>query len=186
LKENFRKMAGMKKIGRNEKCPCRSGKKYKHCCALKPQSIMKPMDPENAARVTLQAAVDVVLAAAVEKKTVFRELGVFILFSTPAGDAWLLEITDSDCVQLARDGHILDVSIEESPETIVVDWTHGFALKDRRLEVAFYEDKTTTVLADAPTGAIKSAIRRIRKRNSPEILGRVHLDSDPVPETDQA
>ena len=21
-----------KKIGRNEKCPCGSGKKYKHCC----------------------------------------------------------------------------------------------------------------------------------------------------------
>ena len=23
-----------KKIGRNEKCPCGSGKKYKHCCGL--------------------------------------------------------------------------------------------------------------------------------------------------------
>ena len=21
-----------KKIGRNDKCPCKSGKKYKHCC----------------------------------------------------------------------------------------------------------------------------------------------------------
>ena len=25
----------MAKIGRNEQCPCQSGKKYKHCCALK-------------------------------------------------------------------------------------------------------------------------------------------------------
>ncbi len=173
-------MAGMKKIGRNEKCPCRSGRKYKHCCAMKPQVPMRPMAPENAARVTLKAAVDVVLAAAVAKKTVFRELGVFLLFSTPAGDAWLLEITDSDCVQLARDGQVLDVSIEESPETIVVDWTHGFVLKDRRLEVTFHEDKTTAVLAGAPTGAIKSAIRRIRKRNSPELLDQVHLDADAV------
>ena len=24
-------------VGRNEPCPCGSGKKYKHCCALKPQ-----------------------------------------------------------------------------------------------------------------------------------------------------
>ena len=23
-----------RKIGRNERCPCGSGKKYKHCCAL--------------------------------------------------------------------------------------------------------------------------------------------------------
>ena len=22
----------LKKVGRNEKCPCNSGKKYKHCC----------------------------------------------------------------------------------------------------------------------------------------------------------
>jgi uncharacterized protein YecA (UPF0149 family) len=26
----------MKKIGRNEKCPCGSGKKYKKCCILQP------------------------------------------------------------------------------------------------------------------------------------------------------
>lgn len=170
-------MAGMKKIGRNEKCPCRSGRKYKHCCAMKPQTPMRPMAPENAVRVTLQDAVHLVLAAAVEKKQVFRELGVFLLFSTPAGDAWLLEITESDCIQLARDGQLLDVSIEESPETIVVDWTHAFVLKDRRLEVTSYEEKSTTVLPDAPTGEIKSAIRRIRKRHSPELLDQVHLDS---------
>ena len=26
--------ADNKKVGRNEKCPCGSGKKYKHCCGL--------------------------------------------------------------------------------------------------------------------------------------------------------
>ena len=31
IKENYNKIAG-KKIGRNEPCPCGSGKKYKHCC----------------------------------------------------------------------------------------------------------------------------------------------------------
>jgi hypothetical protein len=171
----------MKKIGRNEKCPCRSGKKYKHCCALKPQAMMKPMAPENAARVTLKDAVDHIGAAAEAKKQVFRELGVFLLFSTPAGDAWLLEITESDCIQLARDGRLIDVPIDESPETIVVDWTHTFAVKDRRLEVVSYEEKTTTILPDAPTGAIHSAIRRIRKRHSPELLDQVHLDTIEAP-----
>ena len=28
-----------KKIGRNEPCPCGSGKKYKHCCMQKEQAI---------------------------------------------------------------------------------------------------------------------------------------------------
>ena len=29
--ENFKKVSN-KKVGRNEPCPCGSGKKYKHCC----------------------------------------------------------------------------------------------------------------------------------------------------------
>jgi hypothetical protein len=177
LEENFGKMAGMKKIGRNEKCPCRSGRKYKHCCALKPRAMMQPMTPENAARVTLKDAVDLICAAAGEKKQVFRELGVFLLFSTLSGDAWLLEITESDCVQLAHGGRLLDVPIDETSETIVVDWTHTFTVKDRRLEVASYEDKIITILPDAPTGAIQSAIRRIRRKHSPELLDQVHVDT---------
>lgn len=32
LVANHMKKTGKKKIGRNEKCPCGSGKKYKHCC----------------------------------------------------------------------------------------------------------------------------------------------------------
>ena len=31
INKNFEKIAS-KKIGRNEPCPCNSGKKYKHCC----------------------------------------------------------------------------------------------------------------------------------------------------------
>ena len=30
IDENFNKLSS-KKIGRNEPCPCKSGKKYKHC-----------------------------------------------------------------------------------------------------------------------------------------------------------
>ena len=30
--ENEITIKDVKKIGRNEKCPCNSGKKYKHCC----------------------------------------------------------------------------------------------------------------------------------------------------------
>jgi len=31
VNQKFEKL-GNKKIGRNEPCPCNSGKKYKHCC----------------------------------------------------------------------------------------------------------------------------------------------------------
>lgn len=29
----------MKKIGRNDPCPCGSGKKYKYCCLNKPPTL---------------------------------------------------------------------------------------------------------------------------------------------------
>ncbi len=37
-----------KKIGRNEPCPCGSGKKYKHCCLQKHEAAKKDRDPEQA------------------------------------------------------------------------------------------------------------------------------------------
>jgi preprotein translocase subunit SecA len=33
-KENIKLDSKSKKIGRNDKCPCGSGKKFKHCCDL--------------------------------------------------------------------------------------------------------------------------------------------------------
>jgi hypothetical protein len=138
---------------------------------------MKPMALEHAATITLRDAVDAVGRAAIEKKPVFRELGVFLLFSTLTGDAWLLEITESDCVQLAGEGQRIDVSIDETPETIVVDWTHTFTLNGRKLEVTSYEEKIVTILPDAPAGEIHGAIRRIRKKHSQALLDQVHLDT---------
>ena len=34
-KKEFQKMQKSQKVGRNDKCLCGSGKKYKHCCDLK-------------------------------------------------------------------------------------------------------------------------------------------------------
>lgn len=34
------------KIGRNEKCPCGSGKKYKHCCIAKTDNASAKQSPE--------------------------------------------------------------------------------------------------------------------------------------------
>mgnify|MGYP001815364088 CR=1 FL=1 len=45
----------MAKIGRNEKCPCRSGKKFKHCCALTEREQVKQLTPEQAMKVTFMA-----------------------------------------------------------------------------------------------------------------------------------
>ena len=34
-------MATASKVGRNDRCPCGSGKKYKACCALKKRELSK-------------------------------------------------------------------------------------------------------------------------------------------------
>lgn len=166
----------MAKIGRNDKCPCRSGKKYKHCCARKDQSAIS-QKPVN---VTLMSAVRDIQAEAENKRVVFRELGVFFFYTTELGDAWLLEMTESDCVQIAKEGLALEPPIDENSETIEINYSHTFRLENRQLVFTAYADKVTQVLPDAPTRELSAAIRRIKKKFSGNQLQQVHL---PTPET---
>ncbi len=64
------------KIGRNEPCPCGSGKKYKHCCARNPQVEKRPSTPEEQLRISLMEAVEKSVAAAGQKQKQIQELGV--------------------------------------------------------------------------------------------------------------
>lgn len=161
----------MAKIGRNDKCPCRSGKKYKHCCAINEQKDVE----KQLVNVTLMSGVQAIQAEAVNKKAVCRELGVFFFFSTGRGDAWLLEMTECDCIQVAREGVVLEPPIVENAETIEINYSHTFALESKRLTITDYIDKTTQILTDAPTHELSAAIRRVRKKLSSKQLQKVHL-----------
>lgn len=172
----------MAKIGRNEKCPCQSGKKYKHCCAHKVSAARpKPMTPGQAARVTLMSGVEAIQERAERREAVNREIGVFFFYSTTAGDAWLLELTDCDCVQVAKDGARLDAPIDENPETIEVNWSHRFKIVNRQLELTAYADNSVQVMDDAPAQAINAMLRRIRKKFSEEQLRQVHVETPEAP-----
>lgn len=168
----------MGKIGRNEQCLCGSGKKFKHCCLLKQQAGLAPRSPERVFRISLDHEIHLVQKAAAEKKQKVRELGVFILFSTTAGDAWVLEITDSDAVQVARGGVALEAPIDQNPETIEVNWSHTFTLDNREFAIKSYADRSVQVLAEYPTQEINAAMKRIRKRFSPELLEKIHVQPD--------
>lgn len=168
----------MGKIGRNEQCLCGSGKKFKHCCLLKQQAGHVLRSPEQAFKVSLLHEIEKIQKAAAEGRQKIKELGVFILFSTVAGDAWLLEITDADGVQLARAGVALEVPIEQGPETIEVNWTHIFAIRNREFELTAYADRSVQVLSDYPTQEIHAAMKRIKKKFSPEQLSMIHVRPD--------
>lgn len=167
----------MTKIGRNQPCPCGSGKKYKHCCLLQEQAgrISSPMAQM---KVSLMAEIEKIQRVAADKKERLRELGVFIFFSMKNGDAWVLEVSDNDAVQVAEGGQALEPPVDENPETIEIEWSHTFSFKDRKMFLTGYADKMETELADAPTQQISAALRRIMKRFSPEMLSQVHLRTD--------
>ncbi|QQG66692.1 YecA family protein [Desulfobulbus oligotrophicus] len=165
----------MGKIGRNQPCPCGSGKKYKHCC-LSAQQAGAVAEPTSPVKVSLLATIEKVQTLAEEKKEVFLELGVFLFFADHKGDAWLFEITDSDAVQIAKNGERLAVQVNENPETIEINFSHTFALHDREVYVTSYVDKVKTLLVNSPAQQINAAIRRLRKRFPKEMLAQMHVE----------
>ena len=165
----------MAKIGRNERCPCGSGKKYKHCCARNPQVEKRPSTQEEQLRISLMNAVEKSVEAAAEKRQHIQELGVFVLLSTARGNSWLFEVTQSDCVQLAEDAEKLPVPIDENPETIEIEWSHTYKVVDRQLVLTAYHDKSETVMEDCPVKEVSASIRRIRKKIPQEMLSEIHI-----------
>jgi hypothetical protein len=167
----------MAKIGRNENCPCRSGKKFKKCCGLSGQTpvLNTQQSPEQKMKVTLMGGILEIQAEAVAKKSVCRELGVFFFYSTVTGDAWMLEMTQSDCVQVAEKGVALEPPIDENSETIEINWSHMYALREKKLAITAYADRSVQVLEGAPSREINAAMRRITKKYTSEQLKKVHV-----------
>ncbi len=167
----------MGKIGRNEQCPCGSGKKFKHCCLPKEQAGLVRTNPEAALKVSLVSEIEAIMTVAKEKKQKIKELGVFILLATKNGDAWLLEITDSDAVQLMREGEALEIPIDEKSDTIEINWSHTYDLSAKEFELTAYSDKSRTVMEDYPVQEVNASIKRIKKRFPSEVLSKVHVTS---------
>ncbi len=165
------------KIGRNDRCPCGSGKKFKRCCINKQVGKAPgPAGPGNAAPPSLRGEIKKIQLAAGGKEIKLRELGVFVLFSTARGDAWLLEVSAADGVQVASMGEPIEVDIEENPETIAVNWTHTFAFRNKQFVVTSYKDRTETVCPDYPSHTVFAAVNRIRRRISPDLLDNLYRD----------
>ena len=172
----------MSKIGRNQPCPCGSGKKFKHCCLVQEQAG-RTSSPMAQMKISLLGEIEKIQRLAADKKERLRELGVFIFFSLENGDAWVLEVSDGDAVQVADAGQAMEPPVDENSETIEINWSHTFAVQDRKLFLTDYADKTEMELAGAPTQQISAAMRRIMKRYSPELLNQVHVRTGETTDT---
>ena len=162
----------MGKIGRNQPCPCGSGLKYKKCCI---QKEAEAGVAKEVVQVSLNDEVGKIQQAASEGRKEVRALGVFILFASETGDAWLLEISEMDAIQLVAGQQIIDVNIVENPQTIEVDWSHTFLVKDNKFVTTAYKDKKVDSYSDYPAKEIRTAIKKIRKSFSAAQLSQVHI-----------
>ncbi len=170
----------MGKIGRNDACPCGSGRKFKRCCLGKQREERSNLTEVQKAQLSLQNAINTIQKAASQGLQKVQELGVFVLFSTTNGDAWLLEVSESDALQVAAGKEVLTVDFEENPETIEILWTHTFEIKDRQFVTTAYKDKKIEIIENYPTHPISAAIKRIKKKYSSDLLESVHIDQEPL------
>ncbi len=131
-------------------------------------------------QLSLSAEIAAVQDAAAKKQAMVRELGVFVLFACEDGDAWLLEMSDSDALQLARGGEPCPLSIDENQEVLEIDWGYRFAVDKEGIAFTPYENNPPAAAPLAPTGRIHAAIRRLRSRYPDKILRTVHLPTAPT------
>lgn len=164
------------KIGRNDQCPCGSGRKYKKCCL--PQHQASPPTQLHQQQVSINSEVARLQEASARGQETMKAIGVFVFFSTKDGNAWLLELSDMDALQVAKAGQKVEVEINESPETIEVNWSHQFTIKDRVFTTTAYADKAVQSHPGCPTASINAAIKKLQSRFSDDFLNKIHVDDE--------
>jgi hypothetical protein len=164
----------MAKIGRNDQCPCGSGHKYKKCCLSKNQANQSAQLQSQ--KVSINDEVVKLQTSAGNHEETLKVIGVFIFFSTKDGDAWLLELTEMDAVCVAKAGEKIEVEINESSETIEVNWSHQFTLKDKMFTTTAYADKAIEIHDSYPTASINATIKKLQSRFSSELLDKIHVN----------
>jgi len=167
----------MIKIGRNDPCPCGSGKKFKRCCLAMQQEAGRTPTPA-AAPPSLTREIVLLQEGAAAGKELFKTLGVFIFFTTRERDAWVFEVSEMDAVQVAAAGAAEAVDLEENPQTLEINWTHRFNIEGKKLVLTSYADQEESTIPTVPTQQIQAAVKKIRARISPELLRSIHLDQE--------
>lgn len=170
----------MAKIGRNEPCGCGSGLKYKKCCLVRDAEERRAraeelgQHPADGPRKVIQEAVEKAKEAAMAGKQMVGALGVLVLFSTSTGDAWLLEVTENDAVQLTSQRNDIAVVIDENPDTTEIEWSHTFAIQGDKFIVTSYKEKNETEYDAYPVQELAEIIQNIKKALPAEMANLVH------------
>ncbi len=150
----------MKKTGRNDPCPCGSGLKHKKCCLLLDEPETQKTDDSSQDGIITNEIAKLQARAAKKKKT-FKLLGAFIFFSTIEGDAWLLELTEKDALIVAKKGVSTETVLEETEETLEINWTHSFEIKGSNFVTTSYLDKSVEAHSKCPAQTINDTLQQL-------------------------
>ncbi|MFH7319429.1 YecA family protein [Desulfurivibrio sp. D14AmB] len=167
----------MSKIGRNALCPCGSGRKFKKCCLNLQRETGRVANPP-AVPPSLTREIQALQEMAAQGQPLFKVMGVFILFATEEGDAWVLEVGEMDALQVAAAGKAMEVEIVEDPETLEINWSHRFQVKNKKLLMTSYAEQAESYPSACPVRKIQAAISEIRQKISPELLKSIHLQEE--------
>ena len=78
-------------------------------------------------------------------------VGQLILFSTEAGDAWLLDPADRLAARLARDGESEPIHIEETDTTFAIGWKGRYRIERPAFVYADNDSGRVTTILGYPT-----------------------------------
>jgi len=165
----------MIKIGRNDLCPCGSGKKFKRCCLGKTTDARPTVTSRKDLQLFLLHEIDKAQIAAMAGRSMVRELGVFVLFSSAVGDAWLLEVSEMDALRLAVGRAKVEAPLEMHTDTVEINWSHTFAVENKKIVLTSYDNKDKEIYQEDPAHAVIAAIQRIKRKYSATMLDKVHL-----------
>jgi len=87
-------------------------------------------------------------------------LGPLLLFSTPSGDAWVLDLPDGHAHCLPRDGSHTPLAIEDRGQQIAIDWPGSYEIRGETFTFADSREGTRTVLG-YPTREIQAAAAKL-------------------------
>ncbi|NIR50551.1 hypothetical protein GWO43_13880 [candidate division KSB1 bacterium] len=111
-------------IGRNDPCPCGSGKKYKKCCMATGVPEIRTQQEIN-----IQKEVKNITNCALHSEARLVRLDSLLFFSTETGDAWLLDTDDNLALCLMRDSEEQPYVINETATNYSIVWEASYQIK---------------------------------------------------------
>jgi hypothetical protein len=116
--------------------------------------------------LSIQKEVEYITMRAAEGDGRCVALGSLVLFSTPTGDAWMLDPADGLALCLARGGEPQPRRIVETVSKFAIEWDRTYVISGGSFTITEKQTGRTTTTLDYPTDEIEEVIRMVRGQST--------------------